>query len=103
MPRRHSRPLRFPSSKVGPRRQSFYKSPSLTRDSNGQPVLRTTGLDHFNDDPSLIGYYEEIPGVWETSKFQGQCHRGQPPIVFYYNKSLWADGRHKAGQDGLSG
>ena len=48
-----------------------------------QPVLRTTGLDHFNDDPSLIGCYEETPGVWESSEFQGRCHRGQLPIVFH--------------------
>ena len=33
-------------------------------------MLRATGLDHFNDDPSLISYYEEIPGVWETLNFK---------------------------------
>lgn len=26
--------------------------------------------------------------MWETSKFQGQYHRGQPSIKFYFNKSL---------------
>lgn len=65
MPRWHSRPLRVSSLRVRPRHQSFFKTLSqpnspLPRDSILQPVLRTTGLDHFNDDPSLKSYYEKF-------------------------------------------